>query len=376
MIFNPPPIPGLGTSSGFEFKLQDSEGRSPSDLAQVMNGLIYEANQRPELTRVFSTYRANVPQYFLEVDRDKAKAQGVALSDIFITLQAQLGSMYINDFSQFGRTYRVTVQAEKEFRKDPSDLRYYFVRNQDGEMVPLTTLAKLEPILGPTSIGHFNLYRSANITGQASSGHSSGEAIAIMEELAGNLPQGYIFEWAGQSKQEIEAGNLAPVLFGLALLFVYLFLVAQYESWTIPFSVIAAVPLALFGSMLTLYILGMENNIYAQVGLILLIGLSTKTAILIVEFAMELRAQGKTIMEAALDAAKLRFRAVLMTALSFILGVIPLVMSSGAGASSRIFLGVTVLSGMLAATILGTLLVPYFYMMIQRMREKIKGSSS
>ncbi|MBA6254319.1 efflux RND transporter permease subunit [Colwellia sp. MB3u-55] len=376
MIFNPPPIPGLGTSSGFEFKLQDSEGRSPSDLAQVMNGLIYEANQRPELTRVFSTYRANVPQYFLEVDRDKAKAQGVALSDIFITLQAQLGSMYINDFSQFGRTYRVTVQAEKEFRKDPSDLRYYFVRNQDGEMVPLTTLAKLEPILGPTSIGHFNLYRSANITGQASSGHSSGEAIAIMEELAGNLPQGYIFEWAGQSKQEIEAGNLAPVLFGLALLFVYLFLVAQYESWTIPFSVIAAVPLALFGSMLTLYILGMENNIYAQVGLILLIGLSTKTAILIVEFAMELRAQGKTIMEAALDAAKLRFRAVLMTALSFILGVIPLVISSGAGASSRIFLGVTVLSGMLAATILGTLLVPYFYMMIQRMREKIKGSSS
>jgi HAE1 family hydrophobic/amphiphilic exporter-1 len=376
MIFNPPPIPGLGTSSGFEFKLQDSEGRSPSDLAQVMNGLIYEANQRPELTRVFSTYRANVPQYFLEVDRDKAKAQGVALSDVFITLQAQLGSMYINDFSQFGRTYRVTVQAEKEFRKDPSDLRYYFVRNQDGEMVPLTTLAKLEPILGPTSIGHFNLYRSANITGQASSGHSSGEAIAIMEELAGNLPQGYIFEWAGQSKQEIEAGNLAPVLFGLALLFVYLFLVAQYESWTIPFSVIAAVPLALFGSMLTLYILGMENNIYAQVGLILLIGLSTKTAILIVEFAMELRAQGKTIMEAALDAAKLRFRAVLMTALSFILGVIPLVMSSGAGASSRIFLGVTVLSGMLAATILGTLLVPYFYMVIQRLREKLKGTTS
>ncbi|MBA6302232.1 efflux RND transporter permease subunit [Colwellia sp. MB02u-14] len=376
MIFNPPPIPGLGTSSGFEFKLQDSEGRSPSDLAQVMNGLIYEANQRPELTRVFSTYRANVPQYFLEVDRDKAKAQGVALSDIFITLQAQLGSMYINDFSQFGRTYRVTVQAEKEFRKDPSDLRYYFVRNQDGEMVPLTTLAKLEPILGPTSIGHFNLYRSANITGQASSGHSSGEAIAIMEELAGNLPQGYIFEWAGQSKQEIEAGNLAPVLFGLALLFVYLFLVAQYESWTIPFSVIAAVPLALFGSMLTLYILGMENNIYAQVGLILLIGLSTKTAILIVEFAMELRAQGKTIMEAALDAAKLRFRAVLMTALSFILGVIPLVMSSGAGASSRIFLGVTVLSGMLAATILGTLLVPYFYMVIQRLREELKGTTS
>jgi len=375
MIFNPPPIPGLGNSSGFEFKLQDSEGRSATELAQVMNGLIYEANQRPELNRVFSTYRANVPQYFLEVDRNKAKAQGVALSDIFVTLQAQLGSMYINDFSQFGRTYKVTVQAESEFRKDPADLRHYFVRNSAGEMVPLTTLAKLTPILGPTSISHFNLYRSASITGQAVAGHSSGEAIAIMEELAANLPQGYIFEWAGQSKQEIEAGDLAPILFSLAILFVYLFLVAQYESWTIPFSVIAAVPLALFGSMLTLYTLGMENNIYAQVGLVLLIGLSTKTAILIVEFAMEERAAGRTIMEAALNAAKLRFRAVLMTALSFVLGVLPLVFSSGAGASSRIFLGITVLTGMLAATIFGTLLVPYFYSLMQRMREKVKGKA-
>jgi len=375
MIFNPPPIPGLGNSSGFEFKLQDSEGRSATELAQVMNGLIYEANQRPELNRVFSTYRANVPQYFLEVDRNKAKAQGVALSDIFVTLQAQLGSMYINDFSQFGRTYKVTVQAESEFRKDPADLRHYFVRNSAGEMVPLTTLAKLTPILGPTSISHFNLYRSASITGQAVAGHSSGEAIAIMEELAANLPQGYIFEWAGQSKQEIEAGDLAPILFSLAILFVYLFLVAQYESWTIPFSVIAAVPLALFGSMLTLYSLGMENNIYAQVGLVLLIGLSTKTAILIVEFAMEERAAGRTIMEAALNAAKLRFRAVLMTALSFVLGVLPLVFSSGAGASSRIFLGITVLTGMLAATIFGTLLVPYFYSLMQRMREKVKGKA-
>jgi HAE1 family hydrophobic/amphiphilic exporter-1 len=374
MIFNPPPIPGLGNSSGFEFKLQDSEGRSPSELAQVMNGLIYDANQRPELNRVFSTFRANVPQYFLEVDRNKAKAQGVSLSDIFTTLQAQLGSMYINDFSQFGRTYKVTIQAESEFRKDPSDLRHYFVRNKDGEMVPLTTLAKLSPILGPTSINHFNLYRSASITGQANAGYASGEAIQIMQELAETLPQGYVYEWAGQSKQEIEAGDLAPILFALAILFVYLFLVAQYESWTIPFSVIAAVPLALFGSMLTLYTLGMENNIYAQVGLVLLIGLSTKTAILIVEFAMEERAAGKSIMEAALNAAKLRFRAVLMTSLSFVLGVLPLVFSSGAGASSRIFLGVTVLSGMVAATIFGTLLVPYFYMIIQRMREKLKGT--
>jgi HAE1 family hydrophobic/amphiphilic exporter-1 len=376
MVFNPPPIPGLGNSSGFEFKLQDNEGRDPAELAQVMNGLIYAANQRPELTRVFSTYRANVPQYFLEVDRNKAKAQGVALSDIFVTLQAQLGSLYINDFSQFGRTYRVTIQAQTEYRKDPTDLRYYFVRNKDGEMAPLTTFAKLKPILGPTTISHFNLYRSASITGQAAPGFSSGEAIAVMGELAVDLPAGYIYEWAGQSKQELEAGNLAPILFSLAILFVYLFLVAQYESWSIPFSVIAAVPLALFGAMLALYTVGLANNIYAQVGLVLLIGLSTKTAILIVEFAMEQRAAGETIFNSALNAAKMRFRAVLMTALSFILGVLPLVFATGAGAGSRVSLGITVLAGMVAATIFGTLLVPYFYLLIQRMREKFKGEQT
>ncbi len=375
MVFNPPPIPGLGNSSGFEFKLQDSEGRNPADLAQVMNGLIYDANKRTELSQVFSTFRANVPQYFLEVDRNKAKAQGVALSDIFLTLQAQLGSLYINDFSQFGRTYKVSIQAETEFRQEPGDLRYYYVRNADGEMVPLTTLATLKPILGPTTINHFNLYRSASITGQSAPGYASGDAIAAMEELASQLPQGYIFEWAGQSKQEIEAGNLAPVLFGLAIIFVYLFLVAQYESWTIPFSVIAAVPLAIFGAMLALYTVGMANNIYAQVGLVLLIGLSTKTAILIVEFAMELRAQGQSIVEAALNAAQLRFRAVLMTAFSFILGVLPLVFATGAGAGSRVSLGLTVLAGMTAATIFGTLLIPYFYLVVQTMREKVKGTS-
>jgi len=373
MIFNPPPIPGLGTSSGFEFQLQDSEGREPALLAQAMSGLIYDANQRPELSRVFSTFRANVPQYFLEVDRNKAKAQGVAFSDIFSTLQAQLGSLYINDFNQFGRTYKVTIQAQTEYRKDPSDLSHYYVRNKDNEMVPLTTLAKLSPILGPTTINHFNLYRSATITGQASVGYSSGQAINVMKELAENLPQGFIYEWSGQSKQEIEAGDLAPLLFALAILFVYLFLVAQYESWTIPFSVIAAVPLALFGSMLSLYALGMSNNIYAQVGLVLLIGMSTKTAILIVEFAMEERAAGKSIFDAALNAAKMRFRAVLMTAFSFVLGVLPLVFATGAGAGSRVSLGVTVFAGMIAATIFGTLLVPYFYMIVQRMREKIKG---
>ncbi len=374
MVFNPPPIPGLGTSSGFDYRLIDTGGRTPADLAQVMNGLIFDANQRPEMSRVFSTYRANVPQYLLEIDRNKAKALGVQLSDVFSTLQAQLGSLYVNDFSKFGRNYRVMLQAEGEFRSAPNDLEHYYVRNRGGDMVPISTLAQLTPILGPTRISHFNLNRSVSITGEAAAGFASGEVIDAMKNLSAQLPAGYVNDWAGQTRQEIAAGNLAPVLFGLAILFVYLFLVAQYESWSLPFAVIGAVPLALFGALAGLYAIGLANNIYAQVGLILLIGLSTKTAILIVEFAMHLRSEGIDPTEAARQAARLRFRAVLMTALSFVLGVLPLVMSSGAGAASRVSLGYTVLCGMIAATVLGTLLVPAFYQWVQKLRDRVKGT--
>ena len=370
MVFNPPPIPGLGTSSGFDFRLQDNQGRDVSELAQVMNGLIYEANQSEELSRVYSTYRANIPQYLLEVERNKAKALGIELSDIFSTLQTQLGSLYVNDFTRFGKNYRVLLQAEGEFRQRPEDLSHYFVRNRDGDMVPLTTLASLKPVLGPSSIQHFNLKRSVTISGEAAAGFASGDAIATMEELSESLPQGYEFSWAGQSLQEIQAGNLAAVIFLLALVFVYLFLVAQYESWTLPVAVLGAVPLALAGAMAGLWLVGLANNIYAQVGLVLLIGLSTKTAILIVEFAMQLRQSGLSAAEAAQKAAVLRFRAVLMTALSFVLGVLPLVFASGAGAASRVSLGITVLSGMVAATVLGTLLVPVFYKWIQSVRDR------
>ncbi|MBW0149259.1 efflux RND transporter permease subunit [Marinobacter arenosus] len=370
MVFNPPPIPGLGTSSGFDFRLQDNLGRDVSELAQVMNGLIFEANQEEALSRVYSTYRANIPQYLLEVDRNKAKALGIQLSDIFSTLQTQLGSLYVNDFTRFGKNYRVLLQAEGEFRQRPEDLSYYYVRNSEGSMVPLTTLASLRPVLGASSIQHFNLKRSVTISGEAAAGFASGDAISTMEALASSLPQGYEFSWAGQSLQEIQAGNLAIVIFLLAIVFVYLFLVAQYESWSLPFAVIGAVPMAIFGALAGLWLVGLANNIYAQVGLVLLVGLSTKTAILIVEFAMQLRQSGLSAEDAANKAAVLRFRAVLMTALSFVLGVLPLVLASGAGAASRISLGITVLSGMVMATILGTLLVPIFYKWIQSLRDR------
>ncbi len=370
MVFEMPPIPGLGSTSGFDFRLQDSMGRSVQELSQVANGLIYEANQQPELTSVYSTYRADVPQYFLDVDRDKAMAMGIALPEIFQTLQTQLGSLYVNDFTRYGRTYRVIMQAESQYRANPDDLNKYYVRNKNGEMVPLSTVVSLHPVLGPTSIKRFNLYRSIAISGSAAAGYSSGDAIEIMTRLAKDLPEGYTFEWAGQTRQEIEAGNLAPILFALAIIFVYLFLVAQYESWNIPFSVIATVPIAIFGSALGMTLLGMINDIYAQIGMVLLIGIAAKTSILIVEFAMLKRGEGLSISEAAETAASLRFRAVMMTALSFVLGNIPLLIASGPGAVSRLSLGVTVVSGMLAATIIGTLMTPILYQIVQSMRER------
>ena len=375
MAFGFPPIPGLGSTGGFDFKLQDTVGRSPQALAQVVGGLVIEANQRPELSRVYSMWRANIPQYFLEVDRNKAKTMGIPLSEIYTTLQAQLGAVYVNDFNKFGRTYQVKMMAESQFRAKPADLEHFYVRNNNGEMIPLTVVASLKPSLGPNKIDHFNMYRSVSISGQAAPGYSSGEAIRAMEELASRLPEGYTFTWAGQSRQEIEAGNTAPVLFALAFIFVYLFLVAQYESWSMPLAILAAVPIAIFGalggiSLARQLIPTLANDIYAQIGMVLLLGIAAKTAILIVEFAMTLRAQGKSIFDAACEAAALRFRAVLMTALSFILGVLPLIFASGAGAASRMIIGVTVMSGMIVATLLGTLLIPVFYYLLQNVRER------
>ena len=369
-----PAIPGIGTTGGFEFVLQDALGRTPADLASVMRSLILKANESPEVSRVFSTFRADVPQIFVDVDRVKVRNLGIPLNDVFLTMQTLLGSLYVNDFNKFGKVYRVMMMADAQYRSDARDIERFFVRGKEGQMVPLGTLIETRPMLGPEIVSRYNLFASANINGSAAPGYSSGQAVAAMERAADEvLPDGYTFEWTGMTYQELSAGNLAPLLFALAIVFVYLFLVAQYESWSIPLSVMFAVPIAILGALLAVATVGMAVNLYTQIGLVLLIGLSTKSAILIVEFAKNLHEEeGLTVWDAAIKAAELRFRAVLMTGLSFVLGVIPLVLSSGAGAMSRLSLGFAVLGGMFLSVVVATLLVPAFFVMLQRMRESIK----
>ncbi len=370
MVVDPPSIPGIGQSNGFEFVLQDRSGGELNRFAGVVADLVAQANGRRDLSRVFTPFSASIPQVEYILDRDRAKTLGVSISDVFSTLQTFLGGSYINDFNLYGRTFRVTAQAEAQARTTPDAVTGLYVRTAAGDMVPLSTLVTVKPKEGPEYIERYNIYRAATINGTAAAGLSSGQGIAAMTSLGQALPEGFGFDWTGITYQEIKAGAQAPYVFAMALVFVFLVLAALYESWVVPFAVILGIPLAIVGAFGALTLRGMANDIYAQVGLVMLIGLAAKNAILIVEFAKLEHERGTDLVEAALRGATLRLRPILMTSLAFVLGSLPLALARGAGAGARQVLGTTVVSGMLAATLMGVFLVPVFYVVLAGLAER------
>jgi multidrug efflux pump len=372
--FNPPALPGFGAVSGFSLMLQARGDQTPEELAQVAGQFLSAAQQRPEIARITSTFSANTPNYRLEVDREKSRKLGVPVNDVFTTLQTFLGGFEINDFTRFGRNYKVTMQAEPEYRAQISDISGLFVRNGGGEMVPLDTLTTPHESTGARFLQRYNLYRTAAFSGAPAPGKSSGDALRALEDVAAQvLPADYGYEWTGQSLQEIESGNTAVMVLGLSIIVVFLFLAALYESWAVPFAVLLATPFGFLGALIALKISGIPFNVYGQIGLVTLVGLSAKNAILIVEFAKLNREAGMPLQQAALEAAKLRLRPIVMTSLAFILGVVPLMLASGAGAASKASVGTAVFGGMLAATVLTTIAVPAFYVLIQGLAERFGG---
>ena len=377
VAFNPPSIQGLGTRAGFQMELQQRGGGTISELFTAGNTFISATAEAPELQAVRGTLRVSVPQLFVELDREKAKMMGVQVAEVFDAMQAYLGALYVNDFTKFGRIWRVQVQAEPEFRDDPQAIGRIYVRNSAGEMVPLSGLVDTRFRAGPNIVSRFNGFPSIQITGAPAPGISSGQANRAVERIVAEvLPAGYGFEWSGGTYQEIKAGNQAPIVLGFGLVVVFLVLAAQYERWSLPIVVLLAVPIAVLGALVAIALRGLVQDIYFQIGLLTLVGLAAKNAILIVEFCVDLVRQGKPPTEAALEAARLRFRPIVMTSLAFILGVVPLAISTGAGAAARHSIGTGVIGGMLAATFLAIFFVPVFFVLIQHLTRWLSRGSS
>ncbi len=366
-VFPPPPVPGLGTIGGFKIQLEDRGGLGFQELSTVTNKILERAKQEPGLANLFSSYQINVPQLFADIDRDKAKAQGVSIQAINETLQIYLGSLYVNDFNRFGRTYQVNAQADMDFRLQPEDVVKLKIRNAQGEMVPLSSFITLKQTAGPDRVMHYNGYVTAEINGGPAAGYSSGQAQKRIEEIVKEeLPNGMAYEWTELAYQELVAGNTALLIFPLCVLLAFLVLAAQYESWSLPFVVILILPMVLFSAIAGVWLWGGDNNVFTQIGLIVLVGLACKNAILIVEFAKEAEERGADLMDAILEACRLRLRPILMTSLAFIMGVVPLVFSSGAGAEMRQAMGVAVFAGMIGVTLFGLAMTPVFYWLVRR----------
>ena len=361
-IFPPPPVQGLGTIGGFRLQIQDKGNLGYDELYKVTMQVMQKAWGTPELTGVFSSYQVNVPQLDLNIDRTKAKQQGVSLDEVFQTLQTYMGSTYVNDFNQFGRTYQVKMQADEQFRQTPEQISQIKVRNQQGDMVPLGSFINVTQVAGPDRVMHYNAYTTAELNGGPAPGYSSGEAQAPIEKiLAETLPNGMTYEWTEITYQQILAGNAGLLVFPLVILLVFMVLAAQYESLSLPMAIILIIPMTLLSALSGVLLYGGDNNIFTQIGLIVLVGLATKNAILIVEFAKELQDEGMNVMDAILEATRLRLRPILMTSIAFIMGVVPMVFSTGAGAEMRQAMGVAVFAGMIGVTIFGLLLTPLFY---------------